>query len=151
MNYLVKRNINGFVFNGDNHYQNNSHCSPQISEHQNRPRHLALDVHVNAWKKHISVTGFNRSFGIMPPPLLYTLNSNDNTDIKKQTKTFTNSLPPKKTMHHKQLMTTTAWSVHRQCQFLSLIEENKIVYIIFQFYIFYLIETCKHGIVGITQ
>jgi hypothetical protein len=48
---------------------------------------------------------------------------------QKQTKKFTNSLPPKKTMHHKQIMTTTAWSVHRQCQFLSLIEENKIVYI----------------------
>jgi thiamine phosphate synthase YjbQ (UPF0047 family) len=42
--------------------------------------------------------------------LLYTLNSNDNTVIKKQTKKFTNSLPPKKTMHHKQIMTTTAWS-----------------------------------------
>lgn len=82
-------------------------------------------------------------------PLLYILNSNDNTDINKQAKTFTNSLPPKKTIYNKQLM-TTAWLVHRQCQFLSLIEENKIAYIIFQFYIFYLIEICKHGIAEIT-
>ena len=47
-------------------------------------------------------------------------------------------------------MTPTTWPVQKQCQFLSLIEENKFVYIIFQFDIFYLIETCKHGIAEVT-
>jgi hypothetical protein len=84
------------------------------------------------------VTIENKTIDIPFYQIIHAVSEPGNAVIKNQTKKFTNSLPPKKTMHHKQIMTTTAWSVHRQCQFLSLIEENKIVYIIFQYYIFYL-------------
>ena len=83
-------------------------------------------------------------------PLLYTLISNDNTYINKQTKTFINSLPRQKDhTPQKKIMTTTTWPVHKQCQFLSLIEENKFVYIIFQFDIFFWLKLVN-GIAEIT-